>query len=152
MGRKTKLTEKTKRDVLQVIAVGGSKSLACKHAGITLVTLMNWLHRGEQQRTGIYREFFLEFYQAESRPDILAMGIVHRAVKEGDISAAKWWLEKKTGWGQVENSPVVHISANELSINELIDEAKELQKKLGIQDTLIIDSDEESDSTDSTEN
>jgi len=151
MGRKTKLTEKTKRDILQVISVGGSKSLACKHAGITLVTLMNWLHRGEQQKSGIYREFFLQFTQAEARPDILAMGIVHRAVKEGDISAAKWWLEKKTGWGQQEQQPLVQISTTELSIDQLMQEAQELQKKLGLENKLIeLNSEEDSiDSSDS---
>lgn len=137
MARKTKLTDKTKRDILQVISVGGSKSLACKHAGITLVTLMNWLHRGQEDRKGIYREFFLQFTQAEARPDILAMGIVHKAVKDGDISAAKWWLEKKAGWGQQEAAPIVHISADQLSIDQLMQEAQELQKKLGFENKLI---------------
>lgn len=150
MARKTKLTEKTQRDILQVISVGGSKTLACKHAGITLVTLMNWLHRGEQQKSGIYREFFLQFTAAEARPDILAMGIVHRAVKEGDISAAKWWLEKKTGWGQQEAAPIVHISADQLSIDQLMQEAHALQKKLGMENKILEAlSEEEEESLDS---
>jgi hypothetical protein len=144
MGRKTKLTDKCKNDILQVIAVGGSKTLACKHAGISLVTLMNWLHRGKQATKGIYRDFYLQYEQAEARPDILAMGIVHRAVKDGDLSAARWWLEKKAGWGQPTEPQVqISISPDQMSITQLLAEAESASKNLRTLAPPIIDLDEE---------
>jgi len=144
MGRKSKLNDKSKRDIIQVISVGGSKSLACAHAGITLVTLINWLSRGERASSGIYRDFYLEFQQAMARPDIMAMGIVHRAIKEGDISSAKWWLEKKAGWGQREEPAVqISITPENMSISELINEAESVSQNLKAFAPPIIDLDEE---------
>lgn len=144
MGRKTKLTDKTQRDILQVISVGGTKALACKHAGITEPTLHNWLKRGEESRSGIYREFFLAFCQAQVRPDLLAMGIVHRAVQDGDVRAAQWWLEKKTGWGQSSEPQVqISITPDNMSVTQLIQEVESVSQNLKALKPPEIDLDEE---------
>jgi len=144
MGRKSKLTDKARRDVLQVISVGGSKSLACKHAGITLPTLLNWIKRGEESNRGLYHDFLLEFRQAEARPDLMAMGIVHRAVKDGDVSAAKWWLEKKTGWGQRDEPQVqIAITPENMSVTQLLQEVEEVSQNLTQLSPPVIDLDEE---------
>jgi len=144
MGRKSKLTDKARREVLQVISVGGSKSLACKHAGITLPTLLNWIKRGEESNRGLYHDFVLEFRQAEARPDLMAMGIVHRAVKDGDVSAAKWWLEKKTGWGQRDEPQVqIAITPENMSVTQLLQEVESVSQNLTQLSPPIIDLDEE---------
>jgi len=144
MGRKSKLTDKARREILQVISVGGSKSLACKHAGITLPTLLNWIKRGEESNRGLYHDFLLEFRQAEARPDLMAMGIVHRAVKDGDVSAAKWWLEKKTGWGQPDEPQVqIAITPENMSVTQLLQEVEEVSQNLTQLSPPVIDLDEE---------
>lgn len=144
MGRKSKLTDKARREILQVISVGGSKSLAAKHAGITLVTLCNWLNRGERATRGEFKEFYLEFQQAQARPDILAMGIVQRAVKDGDIKAAMWWLEKKTGWGQAQEPAVqISITPENMSVTQLLQEAETVSQNLKAIAPPVIDLDEE---------
>jgi len=144
MGRKSKLTDKARREILQVISVGGSKSLACKHAGITLPTLLNWIKRGEESNRGLYHDFLLEFRQAEARPDLMAMGIVHRAVKDGDVSAAKWWLEKKTGWGQRDEPQVqIAITPENMSVTQLLQEVEEVSQNLTQLSPPVIDLDEE---------
>jgi hypothetical protein len=144
MGRKSKLTDKARREILQVISVGGSKSLACKHAGITLPTLLNWIKRGEESKRGLYHDFLLEFRQAEARPDLMAMGIVHRAVKDGDVSAAKWWLEKKTGWGQKDEPQVqIAITPENMSVTQLLQEVEEVSQNLTQLSPPVIDLDEE---------
>lgn len=144
MGRKSKLTDKARREIIQVISVGGSKSLACKHAGITLPTLLNWIKRGEESNRGLYHDFLLEFRQAEARPDLMAMGIVHRAVKDGDVSAAKWWLEKKTGWGQRDEPQVqIAITPENMSVTQLLQEVEEVSQNLTQLSPPVIDLDEE---------
>ena len=144
MGRKSKLTDKAKREILQVISVGGSKSLAAKHAGITLMSLLNWLKRGEQANKGAFRDFYLEFRQAEARPDILAMGIVSKAVKEGDVASARWWLEKRAGWGQREEPAVqISITPENMSVTQLLQEAESVSQNLKAIAPPIIDLDEE---------
>lgn len=144
MGRKSKLTDKARREILQVISVGGSKSLACKHAGITLPTLLNWLDRGKRANKGLYHDFLLEYQQAEARPDIMAMGIVHRAVKDGDTKAAMWWLEKKIGWGQREEPQVqISITPENMSVTQLLEEAEQVSQNMAQLAPPIIDLDEE---------
>lgn len=144
MGRNSKLTEKAKREILQVIAVGGSKSLACKHAGISLVSLLNWLKRGDESNKGIYHDFLLEFRAAEARPDILAMGIVHRAIKDGDVRSAQWWLEKKAGWGQRDEPQVqISITPENMSVTQLLQEVESVSQNLTQLAPPIIDLDEE---------
>lgn len=144
MGRKSKLTDKARREILQVISVGGSKSLACKHAGITLTTLLNWLDRGRRANKGLYYDFICEYRQAEARPDIMAMGIVHRAIKDGDVRSAQWWLEKKTGWGQREEPQVqISITPENMSVTQLLQEVESVSQNMAQLAPPIIDLDEE---------
>ena len=144
MGRKSKLTDKARREILQVISVGGSKSLACKHAGITLTTLLNWLDRGKRANKGLYHDFVYEYRQAEARPDIMAMGIVHRAIKEGDVRSAQWWLEKKTGWGKREEPQVqIAITPENMSVTQLLQEVESVSQNMAQLAPPIIDLDEE---------
>ncbi len=144
MGRKSKLTDKARREILQVISVGGSKSLACKHAGITLTTLLNWLDRGRRANKGLYYDFICEYRQAEARPDIMAMGIVHRAIKDGDVRSAQWWLEKKTGWGQREEPQVqISITPENMNVTQLLKEVESVSQSMAQLAPPIIDLDEE---------
>ena len=144
MGRKSKLTDKARREILQVISVGGSKSLACKHAGITLTTLLNWLDRGRRANKGLYYDFICEYRQAEARPDIMAMGIVHRAIKDGDVRSAQWWLEKKTGWGQREEPQVqISITPENMNVTQLLKEVELVSQSMTQLAPPIIDLDEE---------
>lgn len=144
MGRKSKLTDVTKRNILQVISVGGSKSLACAHAGITLPTLLNWLKRGEESNRGVYADFYNEYKQAEARPDIMAMGMVFKAVQEGDLKASMWWLEKKAGWGQQQESPVqINISPEQMSVKQLLRRAELLSDSIKTIAPPVIDLDED---------
>ncbi len=144
MGRKSKLTDKARREILQVISVGGSKSLACKHAGITLTTLLNWLDRGKRANKGLYYDFICEYRQAEARPDIMAMGIVHRAIKDGDVRSAQWWLEKKTGWGKREEPQVqIAITPENMSVTQLLQEVESVSQNMAQLAPPIIDLDEE---------
>ncbi|WP_331562489.1 hypothetical protein [Chlorobium sp.] len=43
------------------------REVACKLAGIDRKTLLNWLKRGERERSGLYRDLYLAVERAESR-------------------------------------------------------------------------------------
>lgn len=132
MSRPVKLNDERKRMILQVIALGGSKKTAASYAGISIRTLEYWLSKGRDGTRGIYVDFLHEFNKAQVAPDILAMGIVKRAIQEGDVSSAKWWLEKKLRWGQVDITPQVQIavSTDNMSINQLMKEVKIASQQL----------------------
>tara|TARA_R110000772_G_scaffold181707_2_gene293022 strand:- start:3014 stop:3331 length:318 start_codon:yes stop_codon:yes gene_type:complete len=105
---------------------------------------MNWIRRGEQANKGLYFDFILEFRQAEARPDIMAMGIVHRAIKDGDVRSAQWWLEKKTGWGQREEPQVqISITPENMNVTQLLKEVESVSQSMAQLAPPIIDLDEE---------
>ena len=101
-------------------------------------------HDGKRANKGLYHDFVCEYRQAEARPDIMAMGIVHRAVKDGDVRAAQWWLEKKTGWGQREEPQVqIAITPENMSVTQLLAEAEQVSQNMAQLAPPIIDLDEE---------
>lgn len=143
-GRPLKLDDSIKRRILEVIGVGGTITLAAKYAGVSRQTLHDWLAKGEKQKRGLYRDFLDDFRRAEARPSIMAMGMIQRAIQDGDLSAAKWYLEKRVGWGQKEDAPVqISISHEQLSVKQLLIEASEASKTLDSVSLPIIDLDEE---------
>lgn len=143
-GRPSKLTDTIKRRIIEVIGVGGNKTLAAKYAGVSRQTIHDWLARGEKQKKGIYRDFLDEFRRAEARPEILAMGMIQRAIQNGDLQSAKWYLEKRAGWNGREEAPIqISISHEQLSVKQLLIEAGEASKTLEAVSLPIIDLDEE---------
>ncbi len=109
-----------------------------------LRTLLNWIRRGEQSSNGLYHDFFLAFRHAGARPDIMGMGIVNRAVKEGDVRAAEWWLEKKSGWGEKDEPQVqIAITPENMSVTQLLQEAEQVSQNMAQIAPPIIDLDEE---------
>lgn len=143
-GRPSKLTDTIKQRIIEVISVGGNKTLAAKYAGVCRQTLHDWLARGEKQKNGVYRDFLDEFRRAEARPELLAMGMVQQAIENGDLYSARWYLEKRVGWGESKESPVqISISHEQLSVKQLLIEASEASKTLDSVSLPIIDLDEE---------
>lgn len=143
-GRPSKLSDTIKRRIIEVIGAGGNKTLAAKWAGVSRQTLHDWLARGEKQKSGIYRDFLDEYRRAEARPEILAMGMIQRAIQSGDLQSAKWYLEKRAGWSGREEPPVqISISHEQLSVRQLLIEASDASKTLDSLSLPIIDLDEE---------
>jgi transposase len=143
-GRPSKLTDTIKRRILEVISVGGTITLASKYAGVSRQTIHDWIARGEKQKKGIYRDFLDEFRRAEARPEVFAMGMIQRAIQSGDLASAKWYLEKRVGWGKTEETPVqISISHEQLSVKQLLIEAGEASKTLEAVSLPVIDLDEE---------
>ena len=66
--------------------------MACKLAGIYRKMLLNWLKRGERERSGVYRELYLVVERAKSEVFHLK-NIETASVKNWFASA--WFLERK---------------------------------------------------------
>lgn len=144
MGRPTKLTDKVRKDILEVIGAGGSITHAAKWSGVSRQTIHDWLSLGKRANRGIYREFYDDFRRAEARPEIIAMSIVQRAIRDGDLKACQWYLERRAGWNGREETPVqITISHDQLSVNQLLIEAASASKSLETLSPPIIDLDEE---------
>lgn len=69
--------------------------------GISKQTWYNWLHKGENAKSGMYRELWEEVQKAESRAETRYVSIIAKAAPE-NWQAAAWWLERKypERWGR----------------------------------------------------
>lgn len=66
-GRKPKLTPQLHRQIVSMIRAGAFANVAARAAGIGTTTFYNWLQRGAEAKTGMYREFHDEVIQAKAQ-------------------------------------------------------------------------------------
>ena len=51
-----KITAEIIESISDALVAGHYREVACKLAGIDRKTLLNWLKRGERERSGLYRD------------------------------------------------------------------------------------------------
>lgn len=80
---------------------GHYREVACKLEGIGKV-LLNWLKRGERERSGIYYELYL----AVERAEVFHLKNIETALAKSWFASA-WFLERKhpERWGKREVPP-----------------------------------------------
>lgn len=62
---KVKLTPQLQKRFTQLVRAGNFKKTACSVCHITYETYLNWMHKGEVESEGIYRDFYEAVKEAE---------------------------------------------------------------------------------------
>ena len=85
---------------------GHYREVACRLAGIDRKTLLNWLKRGERERSGLYRDLYLAVEQAEAKAEEFHLKNIRDASKKSWFASA-WYLERKhpDRWAKREAAP-----------------------------------------------
>jgi len=110
-GRPGKLTPEMKELIIKYILSGNYIEVAALAAGISKVTLYNWIKRGrrarEQGRWNIYRDFLNAIEQAFAKSEAHDVFIITQAA-ETQWQASAWRLERKfpDRWGKKETHVV----------------------------------------------
>jgi transposase len=101
MPRPTKLTPETQARIIQALEAGNYFETACGYAGIGKTTAYRWLEQGEQQSSGIYRDFRDAVEKASSNAEARNVALIQQAAKD-TWQAAAWWLERRAPdrWGR----------------------------------------------------
>lgn len=86
-GRPTKLNPEVVTKLVAAFNMAYNDTEAASYAGISRKVLYEWLRYKDDFRDKINR--------AKIEPTIKAKEVVVNAVNSGDLSAAKWWLERK---------------------------------------------------------
>jgi hypothetical protein len=86
-GRPSKLTPQVVTKLEAAFNMGYNDTEAALYADISRKTLYEWLVDKP--------DFRYKINQARSQPNIRAKAVVVNAVNNGDVGAAKWWLERK---------------------------------------------------------
>ena len=88
MGRPTKYAEKVVRQFESAFQAGVTDETACSWVGVSAQTYYNWMDR--------YPDFLERVTKAKNFLRIASGDVVRKdIVREGNVSTAKWWLEKK---------------------------------------------------------
>lgn len=92
-GRPSKLTPEVTKRFLDAVRLGSPYELACKYAGITYDTLVNWRKRGEKGEDA-YSEFFESLSLAEGQAVIQWLAQIEKH-SQADAKWAAWKLERR---------------------------------------------------------
>ena len=131
MAARSKLTPKVHDALIEAVTAGHFLAHAASQAGIARSTLYAWLDRGraEQKRRDAgaaarrserrYLALTSALEQAEVIPIDGALGVVRRAVENGDVDTAKWFLARRAGeWGGYADL-VARLDQFELAMQEI---------------------------------
>ena len=82
MGRPSKFTVEARDKIVAALLQGMTRTDAAKQGGITYETLLQWLRKGKEAKSGNYHDFY-------------------DAVMEAESQAKRIWLEKvNNGWSE----------------------------------------------------
>ena len=103
-GRKTKLNDARLKKVVDGITAGLPYDTACALAGIHYTTFLNWMKRGEEEKTGEFFKFFEEVKKAEAIAESVHIKNIKDAGRNGVWQADAWMLERRypEKWGKKE--------------------------------------------------
>ena len=133
MGRKTKISESIVSKICTAIKLGCTVQLAAGYAGIHVRTLYFWLQRGQEDKTGQFKDFYTRYKEAESIGAVNNLACINSAAKGGDWRAAAWILQTRHGFTQ--NAQQIdplqeQVEAQQINVKELLAAVKENQKEL----------------------
>ena len=120
MGRRTKLTPAIRDKITELISGGHVGEVAAVACGLSKPTYYNWLKKGREAKTGVYKEFFDAVKKAEADAEIAALESIKLAAKNGTWQASAWMLERRwrQRWGR-------NITQFNIDMNNLTDEQLE---------------------------
>ena len=93
-GPKTKLTPETTDRLIQAIRMGSTYELACRYAGITYQTFLNWKEKAALGKDKIAIELFEGIARAEGEAAIKWLAIIEKHATDNPAWAA-WKLERR---------------------------------------------------------
>lgn len=93
VGRPSKLTPDVTKRFLDAVRLGSPYELACKYAGITYDTLINWRKRAENNEQD-YSQFFESLSLAEGQAVIQWLAQIEKH-SQADAKWAAWKLERR---------------------------------------------------------
>ena len=80
--------------ITQALAAGHYREVACKLAGIDRKTLLNWMKRGERDKSGLYHDLYNQVNTAEAEAEAYHLSNIHTAAEKSWFASA-WFLERK---------------------------------------------------------
>lgn len=135
-GRPTKLTSEIQNGIVKAIRAGAYIETAAQLNGVSKQTLYTWMKKGNEAKSGKYREFLDAIQKALAEAEMRDIFIIGKAAEQ-NWKAAAWRLERKfpNRWGK--KSQYNMEEEHELKLEKLrleIEKTKAEIKKIKNQD------------------
>ena len=128
MSRRSKFTEPVIKRILQAIRLGSTYQIASEYAGIAESTLYHWIKQGHKQTKGKHKDFVDQLREAEATSAMGALTCIQTEVKQGNLKAAFFLLERRHNYKR---------EWQHHRVNTIKEEAPKQAKSDTIKDTLI---------------
>lgn len=89
----SKLTSEVCSKICEALTKGHSIRGACGHAGIAERTYYEWYNRGQNAKSGKYKQFVCDVDNARQSATFDVEDVIIDAIPS-DVNTAKWWLVK----------------------------------------------------------
>ncbi len=134
VGRKPALTKEIQDKICELVRAGNYYNVACAYVGIGTSTFWRWMERGEEQDTGMYKEFRGAVEKAKAHSEAYAVAMVKSAMPS-NWAAAMTYLERKSPkrWGRHERHEHTGADGGPIQVGMVTDESllEKLKKLAG---------------------
>lgn len=119
--------------MVEALRAGNYLETAAAFAGVSKVTLYDWLRRGNEQSSGRFRDFLNAVEKALADAEVRDVAIIAKAAG-ADWKAAAWRLERRHGsrWGRREKHEIsteIRVPS-EVPLEDLTDEELDAMERL----------------------
>jgi hypothetical protein len=132
------LTPEIREKVIAAIRAGNFLEIAIAFAGIPEDVFRDWLHRGQEEEQGPYRDFCGAIDQALAEAEVRDVALIGQVAKE-KWQAAAWRLIRRfpERWGQPGVAPSVvsprlNVIRSLRKLSDLYGQGKERQDKKAV--------------------
>lgn len=113
---KLKLTDELGKQIIELIKVGATIEDAADALSLHRTTIHKWLHDGERAVSGILRRFYEEVQRAKVTPKVKVINTVITRAIDGDMVAAKMYLNRFPEWNQQQTIKAEMSSAPQITM------------------------------------
>ena len=128
----SKLTSEVCSKICEALTKGHSIRGACGYAGIAERTYYEWYNRGQNAKSGKYKQFVCDVDNARQSATFDVEDVILDAIPS-DVSTAKWWLVKHNpdlyGDRQYNETKIDATVESDVTVN-LLDRVKEKRQEL----------------------
>ena len=95
MARPLKFNDEVKKAIVDALAIGATRKDAALAAGVAYNTFLRWMQRGQDNKSGMFREFYESASVAEGEARLKFTTTIAQAAAKGDWRAAMEYLSRR---------------------------------------------------------
>lgn len=108
---------RVKPDIIKLLKTGTPIKTACGAVGIHVSTFYYWMNKGENAKSGQYKEFYDEVEKAKAEFVARNVALIQKAAVDGTWQASAWLLERTHPDEFGKRDVAVNVTQNNVEVN-----------------------------------